>query len=122
MLRRNIGILSPLIVTLWFQNFNSCTAYYTRRSGGVANNALQTIDNGNRYYQSDESFLLDMMGEDAFEEALDSYLSNGNIAHDVHTVPQTAKRTFNKYQNCNRRQNCKTRAAFLKRYILTHQS
>ena len=78
MLRRNIGILSPLIVTLWFQNFNSCTAYYTRRSGGVANNALQTIDSGNRYYQSDEAFLLDMMGEDAFEEALDSYRNMAN--------------------------------------------
>lgn len=78
------GVL--LIVTLWFQN---CDAYYKRR--GVANNALQLsgLDSGNRYYQSDEAFLLDMMGKDAFEEALNSYLSSGNSAHDSH--PKTPK-------------------------------
>jgi len=122
MLSRNIGILSSLIVTLWFHNFSSCTAYYTRRSGGVANNALQTMDNANRYYQSDEAILLDMIGKDAFEDALDSYLSSGNIAHDRHTVPKTAKRlfakrSFNQFMSDNRRKNRRTRADFLKRYF-----
>merc|ERR1711884_44251 len=90
---------------------------YSRRSS-ISGNALELsgVQTGNRVFNNADAFLLDMMGPDGFESALDSYLTSGNSAHGTHEVPKTVRKRSQERTNHEER-NAGNSAEFWKGYF-----
>merc|ERR1712110_584771 len=80
-------LYSIVIFMVWLVE-NGNAFFYNRRSGLGNNNSIEDDRD------PDPPFLLDMFGADGFEDALDSYILNGNTAHAKHpAVKEFRKRS-----------------------------